>query len=86
MIFLDLIHDLLQGVQSGAEYGGGGFPTRARFLMLLPKGVLDYVIFFWLTLGLSRTVFILILHTNANKNKLSQLGKDYVIVKPHLPS
>ena len=46
MIFLDLIHDLLHGVQSGAEYGGGGFPTRARFLMLLPEGVLDYVNFF----------------------------------------
>ena len=41
VVILDLIHDLVHGVQSGAEYGGGGFPTRAKFLMLIPEWVGD---------------------------------------------
>ena len=41
VVILDLIHDLVHGVQSGAEYGGGGFPTRAKFLMLIPEWVCD---------------------------------------------
>ena len=40
-MILDLIHDLVHGVQSGAEYGGGGFPTRVKFLMLIPEWVLS---------------------------------------------
>ena len=40
-VVLDLIHDLVHGVQSGAEYGGGVFPTRVRFLMLIPEWECD---------------------------------------------
>ena len=55
VVILDLIHDLGHGVQSGAEYGGSGFPTKARFLMLIPEWILDYEKYFLAVMSSSRS-------------------------------